>query len=165
MTDTTIRPAVPTDAMLISEMAAATWRVCYKSILPVDQIDFMLRKLYEPALLSELISSGSQPFYIALSQEVPCGFASYSQIDEATAKLNKLYVLQDMHGSGIGGMLLSEIESRSRELGYSSLLLNVNRYNPALHFYLHHGFSIDHEEDIPIGPYWMNDYIMRKSLS
>jgi len=26
------------------------------------------------------------------------------------------------------------------------------------------GFTIAYEEDIPIGPYWMNDYVMRKIL-
>jgi hypothetical protein len=26
------------------------------------------------------------------------------------------------------------------------------------------GFAIAYEEDIPIGPYWMNDFVMRKEL-
>jgi ribosomal protein S18 acetylase RimI-like enzyme len=39
--------------------------------------------------------------------------------------------------------------------------LNVNRYNPAKDFYEKLGFKIILEEDIPIGQYWMNDYVMR----
>jgi hypothetical protein len=40
----------------------------------------------------------------------------------------------------------------------------VNRYNNAKSFYEKMGFAIVREEDIPIGPYWMNDYVMRKAL-
>jgi ribosomal protein S18 acetylase RimI-like enzyme len=39
--------------------------------------------------------------------------------------------------------------------------LNVNRNNQAKHFYEKIGFNVIREEDIPIGPYWMNDYVMR----
>jgi hypothetical protein len=40
----------------------------------------------------------------------------------------------------------------------------VNRNNPALHFYESLGFFMHHPVDIPIGPYWMNDFVMRKSI-
>jgi diamine N-acetyltransferase len=43
----------------------------------------------------------------------------------------------------------------------SILDLNVNRHNPAKSFYEKIGFTVLREEDVPIGPYWMNDYVMR----
>jgi hypothetical protein len=41
------------------------------------------------------------------------------------------------------------------------MLLNVNRYNKALQFYLHMGMKRVSEGDFDIGHgYYMNDYIM-----
>jgi ribosomal protein S18 acetylase RimI-like enzyme len=42
--------------------------------------------------------------------------------------------------------------------------LNVNRNNEAKEFYKKLGFKIIREEDIPIGQYWMNDYVMRLTI-
>ncbi len=45
------------------------------------------------------------------------------------------------------------------------LELNVNRHNAsAISFYERHGYQRQREVDVPIGPYWMNDFIMRKEL-
>ena len=50
------------------------------------------------------------------------------------------------------------------EAGKETLDLNVNRHNKAKNFYEKMGFQVAYEEDIPIGKYWMNDYVMRKIL-
>lgn len=43
--------------------------------------------------------------------------------------------------------------------------LNVNRFNPAYHFYLKSGFTVVFEEQIPIGNGWiMDDFRMEKAL-
>lgn len=52
-----------------------------------------------------------------------------------------------------------------KNLGAENLDLNVNRYNKARFFYEKVGFVIIKEEDIPMGEYWMNDFVMRKVLS
>ena len=46
----------------------------------------------------------------------------------------------------------------------SAMFLNVNRHNRAFHFYKACGYQLLQEIDIPIGPFWMNDYILRKQL-
>lgn len=44
--------------------------------------------------------------------------------------------------------------------------LNVNRNNRAVGFYEHMGLCKDHDGDFPIGSgFYMNDYIMTKTLS
>ena len=42
--------------------------------------------------------------------------------------------------------------------------LNVNRHNQAQEFYKKLGFKIIREEDVPVGQYFMNDYVMRLNL-
>jgi ribosomal protein S18 acetylase RimI-like enzyme len=51
-------------------------------------------------------------------------------------------------------------------MGASILELNVNRSNNAVTFYQKFGFTTTSEVDLPIGEgYFMNDYVMQKSLA
>lgn len=61
-------------------------------------------------------------------------------------------------------MLITEVIDNTISAGKHTLDLNVNRYNKAKSFYEKMGFQVAYEEDIAIGPYWMNDYVMRKQL-
>jgi hypothetical protein len=54
--------------------------------------------------------------------------------------------------------------NKTLEAGKHTLDLNVNRYNKAKSFYEKMGFAVAYEEDIPIGKYWMNDFVMRKEI-
>ena len=49
--------------------------------------------------------------------------------------------------------------------GVDTLQLNVNRNNQARKFYEACGYKIIKEEDIPFDNYWMNDFVMEKTLS
>ena len=42
-----------------------------------------------------------------------------------------------------------------------ALDLNVNQLNKAAFFYEKAGFRMIREEEVPIGPYWMTDFVMR----
>lgn len=126
----------------------------------------MFDQMYTPeALLAQMTTAG-HTFVVAENETELLGFASYSLADSTgnAFKLQKIYVLPTTQGTGLGKQLLAEIENRCRALGGVSLLLNVNRHNKAQSFYEKQGFVVIREEDIPIGPYWMNDYVMRKPL-
>ncbi len=75
-----------------------------------------------------------------------------------------MYLDPNLQGGGFGRKLLEEIENQIKNLGGKILDLNVNRYNKARFFYEKVGFEAILEEDIPIGNYWMNDFVMRKVL-
>lgn len=108
----------------------------------------------------------NQTFILLQDSLEPIGFAAYSLKDSADAvyKLNKLYLLPTRQGEGLGNLLLTAVEERVRKAGARYLDLNVNTYNKAKAFYERCGYQVLLEEDIPIGPYWMNDYVMRKAL-
>lgn len=126
----------------------------------------MLDTVYNENSIREAIESGGQHFILLAEHGVLQGFASYGPFEGRfdTWKIFKLYVLPENHGRGFGKKLVDEIISRAKQVNVNSLVLNVNRNNPALSFYKRNGFSIWREEDIPIGPYWMNDYVMRLTL-
>jgi GNAT superfamily N-acetyltransferase len=69
-----------------------------------------------------------------------------------------------VQGSGYGRTLLTAVEKEVRQLGATTLELNVNRYNPAIRFYERCGYSQYKQEVLPMGEFWMNDFVMRKEL-
>src|SRR5690606_38845015 len=159
----TIRDGGIEDIATIQGIAEKTWWPAYSSILSADQIEYMLDAIFGTTPLHEVNQSGSQQFILLFENEHPRGFASYSPRPDnpSVYKLHKLYVLPEDQGKGYGRKLIDTIISRLQSKGMHILDLNVNRYNKAKDFYEKAGFRILHEEDIPIGPYWMNDYVMR----
>jgi GNAT superfamily N-acetyltransferase len=161
----TIHPATLADIPTIIELAEATWEPTYRFIISKEQIDYMYRVIYTPASLERQMTEQGHQFLLLLDEGQPGGFASYSAKAEAgTYHLNKIYILPSHQGRGFGQLLIKAVEEAVQQAGGLVLELNVNRHNPALAFYERQGFQRHHEEDIPIGPYWMNDYVMRKEL-
>ena len=158
-----ICPATDEDIPAIVSLAEKTWWPTYSAILTPEQIRYMLDTIYAPETLRSQISGGGQTYLVLYANGELKAFASYSpRTDDAEVfKIHKLYVLPGNQGKGYGRALIETIKSRLSEKGIHKLDLNVNRYNPARHFYEKSGFRTIREEDIPIGPYWMNDYVMR----
>ena len=160
-----IRTATASDVPTIAALATATWEPTYKLILSKEQIDYMFGVIYTSEALQQQMQDG-QTFLLLYEGETPLGFASYSLKDETAKlyKLNKLYLLPACQGKGLGKLLIGKVEDEVRQLGGLLLDLNVNKHNKAKAFYERCGYHVHHAEDIPIGPYWMNDYVMRKQL-
>jgi len=151
----------------IVEIAEKTWLVTYASILSADQLQYMLQTIYSTTELKKVMQNGSQKFLILEDNNGFQGFASFGVRSEnpSVSKLHKLYVLPHNQGKGYGKALIEEVKRRVLEKGIKSLDLNVNRYNPAKAFYEKLGFKIIREEDVPIGEYFMNDYVMRLTIA
>ncbi|WP_338867981.1 GNAT family N-acetyltransferase [Spirosoma sp. SC4-14] len=166
-----LRTATPDDIPTIIRLQEQIWEPTYRSILSEDQIEYMFLTMYSPEALLEQMTTMGHTFVLLETQEstdnpVLWGFAAFAPYkpENKSFKLHKIYVLPATQGSGYGKMLINEVEKRCRDLGAQELLLNVNRYNKARQFYEKQGFRVLRQEDIAIGPYWMNDYIMSKPL-
>lgn len=161
----TYKKAGNEDIAKIRDIAEKTWFVTYEPILGKEQPKFMFDLIYsEEALAEQMLSE--QTFILQFADNQIVAFASFSLKDKENSifKLNKLYLNPDLQGGGFGRKLLVEVENQIKKLGGKLLDLNVNRYNKARFFYEKLGFEIILEEDIPIGKYWMNDFVMRKKL-
>ena len=158
-----ISEATAEDIPSIIDIAEKTWWPTYQDILTQAQIRYMLDAIYAPGKLAKQMTDGSQLFLIGKDEHGPQGFISYGPRgeDPKTYKLYKLYVLPHTQKRGYGRMLIDEIRNRMLQQNNYVLEVNVNRHNQALRFYQSYGFKIIGEEDVPIGPYWMNDYVMR----
>ncbi len=161
----TVREATPADIFLLHQLALQVWAPTYRRILSEEQIAFMFELIYTETALLRQMREG-QTFLLLYLVEQPTGFASFSikVAAQQVFKLNKLYVLPAHQGAGLGKKLIGFVEKEVKKRGAAILDLNVNRHNKAVSFYEHCGYHLFQQEDIPIGPYWMNDYVMRKQL-
>jgi GNAT superfamily N-acetyltransferase len=162
----TIRKATPADADQIIKIAHQTWWPTYSQILSTEQITYMLSAIYLSDKVADQIATQSQIYLVLEEDEQPVAFASYSvrEDDAEVHKLQKLYCHPQTQGKGYGKALIDYVADVVKQAGKKTLELNVNRGNNAKTFYEKMGFEVAYEEDIPIGPYWMNDYVMRKLL-
>lgn len=163
----TIRKATAGDAQTIRDLAEKTWWATYSPILEQEQISYMLDEIYDVDKITHQLQNNTQTFLLLAEGEKPVAFAGFSprEEDPEVYKLHKLYCLPETQGKGYGKVLINEVASETLKAGKHLLDLNVNRYNKAKTFYEKIGFKVIYEEDIPIGPYFMNDYVMRKNLN
>src|ERR1700754_3181623 len=157
----TIKQATITDLETIRQIAENTWWATYSPILEKEQISFMLGEIYSVEKISSQLKNNTQTYLLLIGDDKPVAFAAYSPRDEDPEiyKLHKLYCLPETQGKGYGKILINEVAKKTQEAGKHTLDLNVNRYNRAKSFYEKMGFQVAYEEDIPIGTYWMNDYV------
>ena len=161
-----IKTATINDLETIRQIAETTWWATYSPILEKEQIAFMLDELYSVEKISSQLKNNTQTYLLLTEGDRSVAFAAYSprEEDPDIYKLHKIYCLPETQGKGYGKVLISEVEKKTTEAGKRILDLNVNRHNKAKNFYEKMGFAVASEEDLPIGPYWMNDYVMRKEL-
>lgn len=161
-----LRKAKEEDIAIISDLAEEIWPQTYSTYISAEQLRFMLDKMYNRGELLQQLQSGHE-FILASEDGVDVGFAGFSLIDphKNAYKLHKLYVLPQMHGKGVGKILINEVVNQVVRNGGKALQLNVNRNNNAKDFYLKAGFNIKETVDLDIGNgFFMNDYVMERKL-
>lgn len=161
-----LRKAKEDDIPIIADLAERTWPQTYGDYLSDEQIRYMLDKMYNKGELLGQMRKG-HIFLIATEESQDVGFAGFSLVnpEEYTYKLHKLYVLPEMHGKGVGKILMNEVVDIARKNDGRTLQLNVNRNNKAKDFYERAGFKIKETVNLEIGNgFYMNDYVMEKVL-
>lgn len=169
MTDDTImiRPATVEDIALVRTMADDVFRKTYAGILSPDQMEYMMDWMYSQDSLLQQITGEGKWFCIAECGGVPAGYVSYEfegtlEDGRRLYHLQKLYVLPQFQGIGLGKAMLQHVKDALAAFNPGGCLveLNVNRGNPAVDFYEHNGLVRARQGDFPIGNgYYMNDFI------
>jgi GNAT superfamily N-acetyltransferase len=157
------RIATIADVQRIREIAEITWPVTYSEIITSEQIDFMLNWMYDIKTISNAINSSNQDFIVLINEGETIGFSGieYNYENQLITRIHKLYVLPDKQGLGCGKALLNFVISEAKKNASTLLHLNVNKQNPAVHFYVKCGFEIEKEVVLDIGNgFVMDDYIM-----
>ena len=157
-------PATLNDVKIIAKLADTIWHAHYPPIIGMEQVKFMLEKMYNPEVLSKHINDGPQKFFLIREHEESLGFIAIEETDHSDLYLQKLYVLPQKHRAGIGAKALTAALALYPTA--KNMRLQVNRQNyTAINFYFKLGFTIERVADFDIGDgYFMNDFVMHKQL-
>ncbi|MDD4921716.1 MAG: GNAT family N-acetyltransferase [Bacteroidales bacterium] len=164
----TFQQATTKDIDLLRHIAEKTWFVTYRDMLSQEQMDYMFDMMYSPESINKQMTVLNHVFYLAFQDEKPLGYVSVEQQEETLFHLHKLYIMPEGQGKGLGRKLMEKAYHFAKEHSNGkecALELNMNRDNPALHFYEKMGMHISARGDFEIGNgYYMNDYILRIDL-
>ena len=147
---------------IVKYLAYKIWPNAYETILSKPQLDYMLEMIYSLDSLEKQFDNGHVFLLIEDNQNF-IGFVSYeiNCNNSNKTKLQKLYVLPEIQGKGIGKQVIDYIKDKVVLSNNLALFLNVNKFNKAKDFYQKYGFQIVKEEVIDIGNnYIMDDYVM-----
>lgn len=146
---------------LIAEMAAHIWPITYGHIISPEQMDYMLRKFYNPQVLFTQLSDSRR---ILLLQDKNA-ILGYIDIEDRGADqfIHKFYLLISEQNKGLGTSAMQLLIAQENSSN-KTLRLQVNRQNyQAINFYFKNGFVIETVLDLDIGnDFYMNDFLMVK---
>ena len=163
-----IAAATRADLATVRQLAGVVWRQHYPGIITHEQIDYMLARGYSDAALRRFLDEPGAGLAVARVGSAIAGFAAWHRAEEpATTKLDKLYVLPERHGGGLGRRLVAHVEGAARDGGARTLILNVNKRNTAsIGFYRRCGFSVRESVVVDIGGgFAMDDFVMTKPVA
>ncbi len=169
------------DFETLARLAETIWRAHYTRIIGSAQIDYMLAGRYTPEKL-RLYLNADDRWLMLLRIDSPggsraVGYCSYALADDpgemkppeikpSEMKLEQLYLLPELHGQGLGKLMLRHVEQQARVRGRRTLVLQTNKRNDiAIAFYRKAGFTVREEAVFDIGGgFVMDDYVMEKML-
>lgn len=153
-----IVPAVPADHSLLASLGRQTFMESHGHSGPAADIDaYAISRFTEEVLLNEL-ADPKNLFHIIYSGETPAGYSKFipdfphSHIPhEGISKLERIYLLREFNGMGLGRALMNFNISLARSRGQKGIWLYVWVENHrALDFYLMNGFIIIGRHDFQI---------------
>lgn len=160
----TFRRAEVNDIPLVRRLADEIWHAHYPEIISVEQIDYMLDRMYAPATIERELRDG-RVWEVILLDAQAVGFLSYSPA-VPVLKLHKLYVHTGHHGQGLGRAALARVKAAAQAAASSSVCLFVNKRNlKAIRAYERAGFVVAESVVTDFGSgFVMDDYRMSCAL-
>lgn len=157
-----IREATPQDVAQLRELAHNIWHACYQGIISPEQIEYMLGWMYAADEVCRQMENGV--IWELIEADQPVGFLSWHADPDQRVKLEKLYILPEMQGRGIGQTALRHVLEAANALGCKSVWLQVNKQNRgAITSYRKAGFEVVKEAVFEIGGgFVMDDYLMER---
>jgi GNAT superfamily N-acetyltransferase len=162
-----LSPLTHADCATVAALARTIWLAHYTTIISREQIDYMLEGRFTPENLARYIDANDRWMHLLRVAGEPVGYLGYAlTATPREMKLEQLYLLPELHGRGLGRLMMARVERHARALDCDTLMLQVNKRNTvASRVYFASGFSVRSEAVIDIGNgYVMDDYILEKHL-
>jgi diamine N-acetyltransferase len=158
--------ASPADIPLLRQLAHEIWHAHYPGIISVEQVDYMLARMYGQATIARELASGVT-WEIIRADATPIGYLSFSlEWAESRVNLHKVYVAMAWQGQGVGQAALARIRDFAIAAGVAAVSLYVNKRNDkAIRAYQRAGFRIAESVVNEFGGgFVMDDYRMELTI-
>ena len=96
-----------------------------------------------------------------LVAEIDGQIAGYGNVD-GTGYLDHLFVRWDCQGRGVATALCDALEEHCRDLGLTAVTVHASK--TALPFFLHRGYRVEREQQVPVRGQVLANYAMHKEL-
>lgn len=169
-----MRPASSQDIDTIANLGATTFASSFGYSLPASDLQDYLETAYSPSSIAKDLMNPLIDIIVACeSNDRVIGFVQLTQgtIEPCIAdverpiELQRLYVDESYHSSGVGRALENEVERISKERGFKTMWLGVWEENfKAQKAYERFGFSKVGSHDFVMGTCVQTDWILTKAL-
>jgi len=162
----TFKEATTQDIDLIRDLAVKSWKKAYLTIISLEQVEYMLEKMYSSEEISSHLRNPNYHYFIIENDSISAGFIGFeNHYEDKTTKLHRIYLLSEFKGKGLGKATLQFLKEQVAEKGDEKIILNVNKNNPAKEVYESQGFSVYGDGVFDIGNgYVMDDYLMKINI-
>lgn len=174
-----VRPALPSEAAALAEVAAVTFALACPPSTTQEAIDGFIATTLSEASFTGYLADPARALLVAehAPGEVLEGYAMLvlgepTDPDVAgsirvhpTAELSKIYVREGSHGRGTAGELLARVLAVAGERGAAGVWLGTNEENVrAQRFYAKHGFEQVGTKRFRLGDRWEHDLVFERPL-
>jgi diamine N-acetyltransferase len=159
---TIFKTASSDDVAEIQKLAEIIWHECYPGIISLEQIDYMLKKMYSAEVINAEIQQGITWELINNGKNNIGIISCCPETVKSTLKISKLYLLAEAYGKGHGQDALEHAKIMASERELHNVYLTVNKNNKrAIAAYNKAGFAQTEAVVAEIGNgFVMDDYIM-----
>lgn len=168
----TIRPITTADLPELQRISRITFKDTFDHCTPPDDMARFLEEAYALDVLEKQLNNPESFFYFIEVAGTPAGYLKLNigsaQVEAMTQKdleLERLYILPEFQGEGLGKELMNFAHERARELGKERMWLGVWEGNVrAQTLYKSYGFTKFGAHTFPVGNDMQTDFLMIKEL-
>ena len=171
-----IRPADLKDISAIASLGARTFANTFGYSLRQSDLQDYLETAYSHSAMKNDLSNPSVDIFVAYDEQDTDHVMGFVQLREGTTEtclkdleniveLQRLYVDEKYHGTGVGGALVRYVETLARQRGFDFMWLGVWEDNlKAQKAYERFGFKKVGEHDFKMGTCIQTDWILTRPL-
>jgi ribosomal protein S18 acetylase RimI-like enzyme len=162
-----LRALTEPDFEPLARLAGTIWRAHYSPLIGAAQVEYMLGQRYRPEALRPYLDATDRWLDLLELEDALVGYCSFALASAEQMKLEQLYLLPEVHGRGLGALMLRHVHARTRAHGRRSVVLTVARRNlSSIAFYRKAGYEVVKDVVIDIGGgFTMDDHLMEKKLA
>ena len=168
----TIQRATETDLIDLQSISILTFCQAFGQFNTADDMQLYINNCLSIEQLNKEMETAASSFFLAKTDgetigylKLNCGISHQNDLQGQGLEIERIYVVEEYHGTGIGQELYAFAKEKATELPATHLWLGVWEHNPrAIRFYEKLGFEPFGTQQFILGKDIQTDILMRHSL-